>query len=368
MAGLFTVNAIVGSCAPTVRVGPARQESPWTAYLGTPRHDAAARETVNDDPRPVWHIGVGRAVRGSPALAEAVLAVGTADKYVVLIDRTSGDVLWRSRLDGTIRSGPLLDEDRLYVGSEAQPDGRVYALRLRDGKVLWRARTGSVAAPLAFDGDALYAGTEEGFALRLELERGSIQWRTPLHGAVRAGPVVTAFGLVVATTADILYLLDLTTGAILQRLDLPGSVIGTPASDGHRVYLGTMNGLIVAVDVRSWLTIWDRPAGDAVYGAPAVVADTLFVLTRDGRLWVIPVDNPDSAISQPLAIAATAGPTPLASGVLVGSVSGEVLLVDPRSGAIRWRAQVAAPVEEPPLVQNRQVVVVGGHGNIHTYR
>jgi len=74
VAGLFTVNAIVSACAPTVRVGPARQESPWTAYLGTPRHDAAARETLNDDPRPVWHVAVGRAIRGSPALGEAVVA------------------------------------------------------------------------------------------------------------------------------------------------------------------------------------------------------------------------------------------------------------------------------------------------------
>jgi len=54
--------------------------------------------------------------------------------------------------------------------------------------------------------------------------------------------------------------------------------------------------------------------------------------------------------------------------VLVGSVSGEVLLVDPRSGAIRWRAQVAGPIEEPPLVRDRQVVVIAGKGNIHTYR
>jgi outer membrane protein assembly factor BamB len=105
-----------------------------------------------------------------------------------------------------------------------------------------------------------------------------------------------------------------------------------------------------------------------VYGAPAIVGDTLFVLTREGRLWLIPVDAPDSASSQPLGIVATAGPTPLASGVLVGSVTGEIMLVDPRSGAIRWRAQIAGPIEEPPLVYERQVVVVGGRGNIHTYR
>jgi outer membrane protein assembly factor BamB len=351
-----------------------RQESGWPAYLGNQRHDASARETLNPDPRPLWHVTMGRGVRGSPALGEAVVAVGTADRSIVLVDRASGEVLWRSRLDGTVRAGPLLDEDRLYVASEAQPQARVYAVRLRDGRVLWRTRAGSVAAPLAFDGEALYAGTEEGTVLKLDPERGRVQWRATLGsggvpgGAVRAGPVVTPHGLVVATTSDTLYLLDRDNGTVRARLRLPGSVLATPATDGRRVYLATMSGRIVAVDLVSWTVSWDRPAGDAVYGAPALVNDTLYVLARDGRLWMIPVDRPDAAKSHSLDITATAGPTPLASGVLVGSVSGEVLLVDPASGAIRWRAQVVGPIEEPPLVRDRQVVVIAGRGNIHTYR
>jgi outer membrane protein assembly factor BamB len=163
-------------------------------------------------------------------------------------------------------------------------------------------------------------------------------------------------------------LLDRETGAVRAQRSLPGAVLATPATDGRRVFLATTNGRIVAVDLASWTVAWDRDAGDAVYGAPALVGDTLFVLARNGRLWMVPVDTPDNATSHTLDIVATAGPTPLASGVLVGSVGGEVLLVDPRSGAIRWRAQVAGPIEEPPLVRDRQVVVIAGRGNIHTYR
>jgi len=375
VAGLFSVNAIAGgaaACAAVVKPGPARQESGWPAYLGNQRHDAGARETLNPDPRPLWHVMMGRGVRGSPALGETVVAVGTADRNLVLLDRSSGEILWRSHLDGPVRAGPLLDEDRLYVATESQ-DGRVYAVRLRDGRRLWRTRAGSVTAPIAFDGEAIYAATEEGLVLRLEPEHGTVQWRCPLSGAVRAGPLVTpngggAGGLVVATTTDTLYLIDRKTGTVRSHLSLPGAVLATPATDGRRVYLATTNGRIVAVDLASWSVLWDRAAGDAVYGAPALVADTLFVLARDGRLWLIPVNAPDAATSHTLGIVATAGPTPLASGVLVGSVSGEVLLVDPASGAIRWRAQVAGPIEEPPLVRDRQVVVIAGRGNIHTYR
>jgi outer membrane protein assembly factor BamB len=368
VAGLFAVNAIIAACTPVMRPGPARQESGWTAYLGTPRHDAAARETLNPDPRPLWHVPMGRGVRGSPAIGEAVVAVGTADRTIVLLDRASGEIFWRTRLDGTVRSGPLLDVDRLYIATEAQPTGRVYSIRLRDGRQIWSVRTGSVTAPLAFDGDALYAGTEEGMVLRLDPDGGRVRWRRPVSGAVRAGPVVTPFGLVVAATTDTLYLLDRDSGTVHATLKLPGSVLATPASDGRTLYLGTTNGHVIALDLASWTKKWDRPAGDAIYGAPALDGDTLFVLARDGRLWVIPVDAPDAAVSHSLDIVATAGPTPLASGVLVGSVSGEVLLVDPHTGEIRWRAQVTGPIEEPPLVRDRQVVVVAGRGNIHTYR
>src|SRR5205807_1468435 len=66
VAGLFSVNAMLLACTPAMKQGPARQESAWLAYLGTARHDAGAQETLNPDPRPLWHIAMGRGVRGSP--------------------------------------------------------------------------------------------------------------------------------------------------------------------------------------------------------------------------------------------------------------------------------------------------------------
>jgi outer membrane protein assembly factor BamB len=328
------------------------------------------QERLNPDPRPLWTADVGRAVRGSPALGETVIAVGVAERTLVLLDRASGHAIWRRRVDGTIHGGPLLDGDRLYVATEGAGDGHAYAVRLRDGRRLWRYRSGSVAAPLAADGDgdALYGGTEAGAVFRLDPESGRQIWKTTLAGAIRAAPVPTAHGLVVATTSDSLYLLDRATGAVRQRRGTSGSVLAAPALDRDRLFLGTTAGSIVAVSLPDLATAWSHPAGDAVLGSPALAHDTLCVLARDGRLWLIPVDAPTEARVHALDIAAVAGPTPTASGVLVGSVSGEVLLVHPRSGAVLWRAQVPAPVEQPPLVLDRQVVVVGGRGDIHAYR
>jgi len=363
-----SVNAI--ACVPVVKPGPDRQEAGWPVYLGTLRHDASAAETLNPDPRPLWRTDVGRAVAGSPALGETILAAGTTDRTVVLLDRASGDVLWRQRVGGTIHAGPLLDQDRLYVATELTPEGKVYALHLKTGKPLWEVKLGSVAAPLALDGDALVAGTEEGLVARLDPETGRIAWRRRLAGAVRAGPVVVSGHVVVATTADTLFLLSRQTGEIEGKTSTPGAVLGTPVADGGRVYLGTTEGHVLAVTVPGLAIAWDHTAGDAVYGAPALARDTLYVLTRGGRLWLIPGAGPSGGGARffDLNVVAVAGPTPVSAGVLVGSVAGEVLLVSTADGQVRWRTQVDGPIDEPPLVRDRELFVVAGRGDIHAYR
>ncbi len=360
MTALCTVNAIacasyVPPAAPSTRakLAPEHQETPWTAYLGNAQHDVSAAETLNADPRPLWRTTVGRAVRGSPAVAEAVIAVGTAERQVVLLERATGQVLWRVGLQGTIHGGPLLDQDRLYVATEESPEARVYALALRDGRTLWSTRTAGVQAALALTGDTLYAGTETGVLLRLATADGKVAWRRQLPGAVRAAPVPTPVGIAVTTTADTLFLVDRGTGEVVGHLALPGAVLAGPAlAPGMRqLYLGTTGGHVLAVTLPELTVAWDFAAG-----------------ARNGTLWLIPRERPSGARSFALGIVATAGPTPLRSAVLAGSVSGEVVLVDPASGTILWRAQLDGPIEQPPLVRDRELVVIGGRGDIHVYR
>lgn len=368
MAAFGAVNAI--ACAPTIgpHLGPGRQSSSWLSYLGTPRHDASATESLSPEPRPEWHTVAGRAIRGSPAFGESVVAVGVAERYVVLLSRATGQVFWRAHLQGTIDGGPLLDGDRLYVGTQTAPQGRVYALRLRDGGTVWRTTVGSVEAPLALDGDAVFVGTEGGLLLRLSKTDGSIVWRRRLSGAIRAAPVPTPAGVAVATTSDSLFLVDPGTGAVRQRLPTPGSVLGAPASDGAHLYFGTTGGHILCVDLAAFAVRWDRPAGDAVFGPVALSADTVFALARNGTLWILPVAAPESGRSFAFDLIATAGPTPLATTVVIAGVGGEVLLADRATGAVVWRAHLDGPIEQPPLVRDHQLVVVAGRGDIHAYR
>jgi len=341
---------------------------PWTTSLGTPRHDGSTAESLPPKPTAQWTRDVGRAVRGTPAIGRDVLVLGLAERAVMLLARETGEPFWRSGVSGTIRGGPLLRDDRVFVATEATPAANIYALRLNDGRTAWRTASDGVAAPLALDGDGLFAGTERGMVLRLAARTGDVIWRRRLFGSVRASPVPTPAGLVVATTADTLYLLDATSGAIVRQHATPGPVFAPPATDGTRLYLATLRGVLQALPLTTLETDWEVQLPDAIYGTPALAGDTLYALARDGTLAIVPVRDPAARRTLSLGVVAVAGPTVTRSGVLIGTVAGEILLIDPASGVALWRDAIAGPIETPPLLRDGQLVVIGGRGDIHTYR
>lgn len=367
MAVIFAVNA--SACTPAPRLGPERQDPGWPYYLGNPRHDVSALESLPAEPQRAWVAQTGRAVRSAPAIGANVVAVATTDRFIVLLDRADGKTIWRTRLGGTFSAGPLLRGDRLFAATEASPDPRVYALRLSTGKPIWTVDVkGGVAAPLVLDGGEILLGTEPGTVWALDAGTGAVRWRTKLNGAVRAQPLVTVKGVLVFTTDDSLYLLRRDNGEILRRGPTPGTVLGTPALDTATAYLATTAGQVIALDVATLTARWTVPAGDVVYGAPALARDTLYVLPRNGVLLAIPVNAPEAARRDSLLLAATAGPTPLAHGVLVAGVDGTLLLAIPDSGSVPWRIRVPGPIESPPLVRDGVLLVVGGHGDVHLFR
>ena len=367
MAAFWAVNAT--ACVPVTRMGPDRDVTGWRSYLGTPRHDASANESLaTAAPSRVWRTGVGRSVRGGVAIGDSVIAAGTSDRSVALLDRQQGRLLWRRRVGGTVASAPLLDQDRLYVATQATPNGRVMALRLKTGATIWSTSTDGISAPLALTNSLVFAVTDAGVVQAFDVATGMSAWRRPLGRAARAAPVPVGDAVAVATIGDSLYLLDQASGTIKSRIATPGTVLGTPATDGVHLYCATATGRLLSVALAGFTVVWDRPVGDPVYGAPALVHDTLYVVTGGGTLWQVPVDAPDQARSIDLKLPATAGPTPVAGGILIGGTSGEVLFVEAATDSVGWRMRVRGPIEEPPLVRDRELILVSGGGAVEVYR
>jgi outer membrane protein assembly factor BamB len=361
-AALVCVNA----CTTVYHLAPASQERRWTTYLGSERRASETADTLDADPAPAWRTDVGRGVAGAPALTENLVLLSQVDRQLTVLDRRTGAIIWRRRFGANIGSGPLVDYDRVYFATETG-DGQVLALELATGKRVWARSLGDVAAPITIHHAQLYAGTTDGWLAALSAGGGGVVWRARLRGAVRAPPVAVGGGVAVATAADSLYLLDAATGAVRARRATPAAVLAAPALADSVLIFGTTAGRLEACDTATLATRWTLDVGSGVVGAVAVQRDTAFVLTHDGDLWWVPLDAPARATRVALGVVARAAPVPVAGGVIVAEVGGQLSLVD-RTGARRWTATVHPPLVEPVVVDGRFFVAASERGEVVAFR
>lgn len=364
---LAAVLLAVNACVAAYRAGPASQDRSWRAYLGSDRRATAAPESLAAQPQSAWRVDVGRGVAGAPALTEDLVALSQVDRQVALLDRRTGEIIWRRRVGANLGAGPLVDYDRLYVAT-GTADGQVLALGLERGKPLWKTSLGDVAAPLAQHDTLLVAGTVAGWVAALSAATGERGWRVLLGGAVRAPPVVTASGAIVATARDSLYLLDRATGAVRVRRGTRGTVLAAAAVADSLLLVGTTAGSVEACDTATLAPRWSLEVGSGVVGSVAVQSDTAYVLTAAGELWSVPLASPAGARHVALGLVARAGPTPVAGAVIVAGVDGELALVDPATGERRWSARLPAPVAQPVAVDRGLLLAVSERGTVEAFR
>ncbi len=102
----------------------------------------------------------------SPAVNDRLVLIGSRDKSLHAINRTTGEAVWKFKTGGRVEGSPIVFTDGVVFGSA---DGRLYAASLDTGAELWRLELGEalVASP-AFGENLLVLGGEKGtvFALR----------------------------------------------------------------------------------------------------------------------------------------------------------------------------------------------------------
>jgi outer membrane protein assembly factor BamB len=102
----------------------------------------------------------------SPAVNERLVLIGSRDKHLHAINRTTGEGVWKFQTGGRVEGSPVIFADGVLFGSA---DGRLYAASLESGTELWQLDLGeSLVASPAFGGGQIVIGGEKGtvFAIR----------------------------------------------------------------------------------------------------------------------------------------------------------------------------------------------------------
>jgi len=170
----------------------------------------------------LWEFAVTAQVHCSPAYSskDRLMACGTNDGELLLIDPMSRKVIWRFAASGAIKAAPVFDPDGQVMFVTL--DGWIYSVSLSTGKARWSRKVEDAvhSTPLIFNGK-VYVGTTGKAFYVLDVERGDVIHRMLTRGRVHASPRLIGERLYFGSTAGVVYELDPNKYEVTGWVQLP---------------------------------------------------------------------------------------------------------------------------------------------------
>lgn len=298
----------------------------------------------------IWHRGAGRVV-SSPAVANGVVYIGSANGYLYALDGATGKVDCRFLTTGVISSSPVVENPNgkgevVYVGDSGPSGGAA------DGGHMWAIN--GVDPNSAADCSQKWAFN--GFS-----NPGSGVWSPPGYALDKYGAPLVVFGS--SDPDDSIVALNAITGhqkwAFFAKSGKDsdvgsGPTISAPGVNGFKagaVYIGTKYGDMYAINLTTGAQLWDynaRPdnvSHEGFRSTAALVGSELYVGSSGGiyafnaitgtRTWF---DQGTNAVASPSVSGA-----PGDQMAFVGDMSGTLHALSLTDGSDIWTMASGSP-------------------------
>jgi outer membrane protein assembly factor BamB len=133
-----------------------------------------------------WTLPLSDKLVASPVLSEDVFVVATSTA-VLALRSADGTVAWHYGLETPVHGTPSTSDGLLFVPLE---DGRVIALRLDTGEMVWQRRVGGAPNDTRAVGDQVFVGSSDNYLYCLLARDGRIDWRSRTGADVISAPFV----------------------------------------------------------------------------------------------------------------------------------------------------------------------------------
>ncbi|WP_247003625.1 PQQ-binding-like beta-propeller repeat protein [Halosolutus gelatinilyticus] len=283
-----------------IRSSPALDRD--TVYVGTSVGNLFALDRETGHRR--WVFETFAAIDAAPAVTDDSVYTGTADGTIRALDPSTGELRWETELPGDLTTSLSLadaglDDERLFVGHANGTSGTgLSAIDADTGEILWCHETdGEIAGCPAIDDERVYVGTDAETVLAVAIDTGDLEWEVPADGSITDGPTL-ADGLAYAgDDAGTLLALDAETGQtwFTYGIDDVFTSSATVLPEEETTFVGAADGYLHVTDttfgrrkVRGWLFSKNGIALDgSVRSSPVVAGDICIAGDETGSLFGI---------------------------------------------------------------------------------
>ncbi|MGA2628996.1 MAG: PQQ-binding-like beta-propeller repeat protein [Terriglobia bacterium] len=237
--------------------------------------------------------------QSSPTYFAGVVYFGSADGHIYAAEAKTGNVVWKFKTQGRVRTAPALADWVLYCGSM---DGNLYALDAKSGQLKWKFKTagnsffplGEVqSTPTVADG-TVYFGSRDGFLYAVDALSGEKKWAYSHEGSWCISGPAFADGLVFAGSSDGQFVnaVDSKTGTEKWRFKMPARVFTSGAIADGNVYFGSWGGEVMWFETKTGKGRGGAMAEAAVQASPVVVDGVLYFGSDDGYIYAVELPAP----------------------------------------------------------------------------
>ena len=211
-----------------------------------------------------WSKHMG-ATETSPLLVGDRIYVGDYNGVVYCLG-ADGKTIWTFRAGGAVKGAIAYDRGRVFFGVY---DGRLYALRASDGKLIWRAESnrdwlgghGTFYSTPSVAYSRVYLGSTDGHVYSFGEQSGKLRWSYKTSGFVYGSPAIWHGRIFVGSYDHTFYALDAATGALLWTFHANGPISGSTTVVDGIVYFATLGRRTYGLDARTGKEVWTYPDG-----------------------------------------------------------------------------------------------------------
>jgi outer membrane protein assembly factor BamB len=224
----------------------------------------------------------------------------------------------------------------------------------------------SPSVDLALAGRGLVVGSTDQRVRVVDLVSGGTFWEKKVRGTPSTAPVVIDDQILVGYDAPEsgLTAFAVSNGDRLwERRDLAPR--GGLLARGDLVFVATAGKTLDALELGTGETVWSVDTG-VTWPAPLASHGDLLILPagRDS-VFAHRVDDGERVWAVPLPGGSRGGAAVQGGSVYVAGLTGEVLALDARTGAVRWRRDLATRIFAAPLLVDDELYVCGLNGRLY---
>jgi outer membrane protein assembly factor BamB len=265
----------------------------------------------------------------------------------------------------------------------------VYAIRISDGKELWRYPEKSsnslqfIARPVVAPDGTVVIGSAGSDHRLVALDPSNLvgeDGKTPAERWVfsdaksswAAGVLILNDKVYAPNSDGTLYILDLgdgsSTKSALAKIELGGALWAQPSTDGQLIYVSSVDHYLYALDAESYEFAWPAiDLGGAAPGTPLV--------GPNGNIYIgsfaSEVIKVDPATGAKKILTSTqgwvwGGPVTDGQNVYFGDLEGNLFALDANDGSQLWTIQPDGPVVGSPLIADGNIVFATESGSVYT--